>query len=401
METLKFLMTTDTYPPYSNGGDANHVFLLSHELADKGHEVHVVSNLDAYSLLSKRYNWKPNRPEKNGTRVSTSFLNSPRGGLEPLLTYVFGASRFYSREYERILDRVRPDVVHHHDVTFLGHDFFKRRGDYKQLYTAHNYWLVCPNRESFRFGKVCQEPSFCSLCLLCSGRMPQVWRWRKSGSDITRDIDAIIAPSEYVKQRLGSRLNKRIICLPNFIPASGEGIRPPGYADYFLYVGQLEERKGIMNLLETFRNRSSEINASLIIVGSGSLEPGINLFIKKNRMEKKVLLLGRVDREMLWSLYSGALALVVPSVWPENNPLVALEALSAGTPVIGTDAGGLGEIIRKVDEKLIFRGDGFEEIRTILEDKGSYPRDRIKEIFARWYLPERYLAEYEKLLEQI
>lgn len=42
----------------------------------------------------------------------------------------------------------------------------------------------------------------------------------------------------------------------------------------------------------------------------------------------------------------------------ENNAIVLLEALSVGTPVIGTNAGGLGEVIGKVDEKLIFRGDG-------------------------------------------
>ena len=131
METLKFLMTTDTYPPYSIGGDANHVFLLSNELADKGHEVHVISNFDAYSLLAKRFNWKINKSENS--IVSNHILRSPKGDLESYMTYFFGKSKFYSEEYKKILNSVKPDVVHHHDVTFLGHNFFEKQGSYRKL----------------------------------------------------------------------------------------------------------------------------------------------------------------------------------------------------------------------------------------------------------------------------
>lgn len=401
MEILKLLMTTDTYPPYSNGGDANHVFLLSHELASKGHDVHIISSINAYSMLSKRFNWKPNKPEKNGVCVHTYLLDSPRGDIEPILTYVFGSSKFYDAEYKKIVDKIRPDIVHHHDITFLGHSLFKRLSNYSQLYTAHNYWLICPNRESFRFGNLCEKPSLCTLCMICSKRIPQVWRWKIGGKDVIKDvikdIDVMIAPSEYMKQRLEIGLNKKITYLPNFIPHPKKDIASSGYTNYLLYVGQLEERKGIMKLLNVFRKYSREIDASLIIVGSGSIEFKIRDFIKKNRMEKKILLLGRVDKDILWSLYNDAIALVVPSIWPENNPLVAIEALSLGTPVIGTDAGGLGEIIKKIDKNLIFKEEGFEEIRMFLENKSYYSKDMIKNIYNEWYSPEKYLKEYDIL----
>lgn len=400
METLKFLLTSDTYPPYSNGGDANHVFYLSHELANKGHEVHIISNFNSYSMLAKRFNWKLYKLEKNqnDAGIYNYFLNSPRGDLEPLLTYVFGKSQFYSTEFKEMLNKVKPDVVHHHDITFLGQNLFQKQGNYTELYTAHNYWLICPNRELLRFGKVCEKPSLCSLCLLYSKRLPQVWRWRKSIEEITRDIDIIIAPSEYVKQRLGFNLNKKIVCLPNFIPNLKKEIKPSGYRNFFLYVGQLTERKGIMNILNTFKQHKNEIDANLIIVGSGSLEFKIKDFIKKNGLEKRVLLLGHIDNEQLWSLYNDALALIVPSIWPENNPLVALEAMSVGTPVIGTNSGGLGEIIENVDKNLIFKGDGFEEIRMLSENKNCYSKDRIKNIYHKMYTPEVYLTEYMKKL---
>jgi len=403
METLKFILTNDTYPPNSNGGDANHVFYLSHELANKGHEVHVISNLNAYSMLAKRFNWKPIKLEKNpnDAEIYNYSLNSLGGDLEPIKTYVFGKSQFYSAKFKEILTKVKPDVVHHHDITFLGQNLFQKQGNYIQLYTAHNYWLICPNRELLRFGKVCEKPSLCSLCLLSSKRLPQVWRWGKSIEETIKDIDVIIAPSEYIKLRLGFKLNKEIKFLPNFIPNFEKEIVPSGYGNFFLFVGQLIERKGIMNILNTFKQHKNEIDANLIIVGSGSLEFEIKNYIKDHGLEKKVELLGRVDNEQLWSLYNDALALIVPSIWPENNPLVALEAMSVGTPVIGTNAGGLGEIIEKVDKNLIINGDGLNEIKMILEEKNFYPKKRIREVYDQWYSPEVYLNKYKQLYQKV
>ena len=397
METLKILMTTDTYPPYSIGGDANHVFLLSKELANRGHDVHVISNFDAYSLLAKRFNWKINKPEDS--TVSNHVLRSPRGDLESYLTYFLGKSKFYSDEYKKILDSVKPDIVHHHDVTFLGHNFFEKKGNYIQFHTAHNYWLICPNRESFRFGKTCERPNLCSLCLLYSKRIPQIWRWNKNAEKITKDIDVIIAPSRYMRKRLCDKINnKKIVHLPNFVPRYEHNIEPSGYAKYFLYVGQLEERKGIINILNTFKNHRDDIDANLIIVGSGSIEQKIVDFIVKHKMGQKILLLGRVEIDKLWSLYNDAIALIVPSIWPENNPLVAIEALSVGTPVIGTNAGGIGEIIEKIDKNLIFKGDGFEEMKLVSDR--NYSKESITQIYDKQYSPEIYIREYMKLVNR-
>lgn len=403
METLKFVMTNST-PPFSVGGDAYHVHLLSTELAKKGHEVHIVSSLDSYELMAKLYNLSVKKYEEtmhNEKGIFLHLLSSPLKKLEPILSYSFGNSKFYYNKYQELLKQIHPDIVHHHDITFLGHNFFKKQGNYTQLYTAHNYWLICPNRELFRFGKVCDNPSLCSLCLLHSRRTPQVWRWITSIEEITKDIDVIIAPSEFIKRKLEEKINIKIIYLPNFIPFPEKEIKPSGYANYFLYVGQLEERKGIMNLLNTFKKNANEINANLIIVGSGSLRFKIEEYIKENKMHNKVLLLGRVDRDQLWSLYNDALALVVPSIWPENNPLVALEAMSVGTPVIGTNSGGLGEIIGKVDENLIFKGDGLNEIKMILENKNFYPKKRIREVYDKCYSLEVYLNNFKQLFLKV
>ncbi|MDO8725002.1 MAG: glycosyltransferase, partial [Candidatus Methanoperedens sp.] len=180
----------------------------------------------------------------------------------------------------------------------------------------------------------------------------------------------------------------------NFVPPPPKNIKESGYSNYFLYVGVLEEHKGICNLLNLFKEHSSEIDARLIIVGKGSLKEKIMDYIAKNKLENNVKVLGWVSDEMLWSLYKDALALVIPSIWPENNPIVALEAMSVGTPVIGTDAGGIGEIIGPLDKNLIFKGDGLEEIRKILEKEFTCSREKINDVYDKYYSSGSYLGKY-------
>ena len=59
----------------------------------------------------------------------------------------------------------------------------------------------------------------------------------------------------------------------------------------------------------------------------------------------RVRFLGRLDRTELHRRMAGAAAVVVPSVWYENQPMVVLEAFALGRPVIGTDLGGTPELV--------------------------------------------------------
>jgi len=74
-------------------------------------------------------------------------------------------------------------------------------------------------------------------------------------------------------------------------------------------------------------------------VGKGSLENYVQDFVAKHSLQDYVLFLGSVDNKKLYSLYANALAVIIPSIWPENAPLVALEAISVGTPVIASNMG--------------------------------------------------------------
>jgi len=401
METLKFVLT-NSISPFGYGGDAQHVKLLSYELSKLGHEVYVVYNNDALTLMKNLYSHISE--EYQNTRcdnIRYVDISSPLGQYDAICTYAIGSSHHYHNKYKSLIKQIKPDVVHHHDVTFLGYNFFEKLGDYIQFYTAHNYWLICPNRELYHNMKTCNSSSSCSLCLLSTKRPPQIWRWFHKINKITANIDAIIAPSIFIKKTLEKTINNEIVYIPNFIVNCPETTSiQSNYLNFILYVGQLEERKGILNLLKTFLRDKDKITLNLIIVGSGSLEQQIKNFIVKNKISHRVLFLGKVHRKKLWSLYNEATAVVIPSIWQENNPLVALEALSVGTPIIGTNVGGLKEIVELINVKLTFDSNISKCTNFLLENKHIINKTYIKNIFNKYYTPNSYLNAYTQLMDR-
>lgn len=108
------------------------------------------------------------------------------------------------------------------------------------------------------------------------------------------------------------------------------GIRRPGESDYLLYVGALEPRKGIDTLAEGITiARRIGLTAPLVVIGEGRLEgllegvPGVKL-------------LGRQTDQQLGDLYSGALALVMPSTL-EGFGFPPVEAATHGVMSVTSD----------------------------------------------------------------
>ena len=396
MKKLKFLMTTTFYPPYHVGGDANHVKYLAEELARQGHEVQVMFSVDAYRI--KR--GKVPKPDIEPGQVQLNPLRSPRGRLEPLLVYLRGKSGYFLKEFDRLVKEISPDVVHHHNISLLGYDFLKKRGAYLNVYTAHDYWLICRRYDLLKNGQsICHDNRSCALCALRYHRPPQLWRHGDTLRKAIKNVDLAIAPSAYVGSVLSSATKVPFVTLPNFIPSPPENIPPAEFQDYFLYLGRLEEDKGVTELVQVFQNNWREIAAQLVVVGTGSLEKHLRSYVEKKRLGHIVHILGWCEQGRVNSLLSHADALVIPSVWPENCPLVALEALSRGTPVISSDMGGLPEIAGLQGEDFVY-GQGHLKEALIKVRNARPDRGKIKDIYLQHFTPERFTSHYLELVCQ-
>jgi glycosyltransferase involved in cell wall biosynthesis len=260
-----------------------------------------------------------------------------------------GARTFWSRGAAAVVrDLTRnwnPDVVHCHNLfPALSPAAVRAAGDVPFVMTLHNFRLLCLPATFLRDGDICES---------CLGKVP--WRgvvhrcYRQSvlgsgalAGSLTlhrglRSFDAVnrfLAVSEFVRDRhvRAGFHPKRIVVKPNFAWPT-EQRKGPG--EYFLYLGRLSREKGVATLLDAWRG----IEAPLLVVGVGPQAARLR------RGAPGVEFRGAVSPSEASLLLRGARALVFPSIGYEGGPRVILEAYAAGVPVIGSDIGGIPELI--------------------------------------------------------
>ena len=181
------------------------------------------------------------------------------------------------------------------------------------------------------------HPELCSFCNLVH------MRTLLPGS--IRGASRIIVSTSYVASQIKRLFPKaKIEIAPlgvDYGVFSGreEACPAPIQAPYFLFVGNIEPKKGIMTLLSAFLQR--DFRAKLALVGRSGWKCGAMLDIIR-RFTGRIVWLGRVSDEKLASLYRNAIALVMPSI-VEGFGLPVLEAMAAGTPVIHSNIPALTE----------------------------------------------------------
>ena len=113
-----------------------------------------------------------------------------------------------------------------------------------------------------------------------------------------------------------------------------------------LYVGRIAKRKGIDFLIRSMPFVVQAIpDARLLVGGKGAYLQKMRLLARQLGLERTVTFLGFVPDEQLNTLYNQAECVVVPSIF-EGFGITVIEALAAGTRVVGTDTDGIREILK-------------------------------------------------------
>jgi len=395
-------MCSDYYPPYHIGGACLHVEHLAKELAKMGHEVHVLYSLDAYRVKKRSYEAKRETMDATGL-VNTHTIRTPASS-SAFAAYLIGSSFQVIRKFRSLVKTIAPDVVNHHNIALLGYKILERIGAYVNLYTAHDFWLICQNGVLFRDWKaICESrggqrlAKECVGCALRCHRPPQIWRRNQKLGSAARGVDCVLVPSQYMRVRLlGSTQLDRVAVLPFFVPEPPEDATgDSAFSDFFLYAGRLEIYKGILELIDLV----SKTEHRLLIVGDGPLRREVTSILKRKGLSKRIMFLGHADRVSLYRLLRDANALIIPSTCAENSPLVALEALSVGTPVIASNQGGLPEIVGKIDKDLLFGS--FDQLNRTMGwfKRDKYSSNAIRGIYEKYYSPQSYVKAYGNVID--
>jgi glycosyltransferase involved in cell wall biosynthesis len=348
MRPLRFAMVTTFYPPFNFGGDGHYVRRLAHALARRGHVVEIIHDVDAYRLLGGRADLEPDG-EPPGVTVHSLRSAAPR--LSCLATHQLGRPLVHGARIRKILARGF-DVIHFHNVSLVGGPGVLSYGAGVKLYTAHEYWLVCPMHTLWRHARELCTGRECLRCALAYQRPPQLWRAGSLLARQARHIDAFIALSRFTADKHAEfGFTRPMTVMPSFLPDAPAGATLPPPTEgrpYFLFVGRLERIKGLQDVIPAFDDTSP---TDLLIAGTGSYEAELRALADG---WANVRFLGYQPPDRLPALYRGARALITPSVCYEVLPLVVLEAFQQGVPIIARRLGAFPEIVGESGAGLLF-----------------------------------------------
>jgi glycosyltransferase involved in cell wall biosynthesis len=242
----------------------------------------------------------------------------------------------------------------YHQLTLSVVDELHARG-VPIVQTIHDYKIACPAYTLFTQGAPCRRCVDGSVlnavrhrCIKGSAAASALAAAEAALADRRRTydrIDVYIAPSRFAAGVAAAAgvPEARIRTIPYLLPDeellvdTGTDEREP----VFFFGGRLEETKGVRQLLAAF----SEVRAParLRIAGWGALEREV---AAAAAADPRIEFLGGRPRAEVLAELAAARALVLPSVWEDNCPLVMLEAQARATPVIVSDRGGPPEFVR-------------------------------------------------------
>jgi glycosyltransferase involved in cell wall biosynthesis len=123
----------------------------------------------------------------------------------------------------------------------------------------------------------------------------------------------------------------------------------PKHRNTLLYVGRVDKRKGIEFLIRSMTFVREQVPDALLLVGgTGGYLGKMKSLVSRLRLDRNVTFLGFVPDDQLNLLYNQAQCVVVPSIF-EGFGITVIEALAAGTRVVGTNVDGIRSILTSGD----------------------------------------------------
>lgn len=374
---MNVLQVIHGYPMRYNAGSEVYTQTLCHGLAERN-EVHVFTREeDSFAPdFRLRLERDPDDP-----RVVLHIVNNPRNKDRYRDSGI-------DQRFAEVLDRVRPDVVHVGHLNHLSTSLLIEAATRAVpiVYTLHDYWLMCPRGQFMQMFP--QDPE--NLWASCDGQDDRKCAARCyaryfSGAPEEREddlaywsgwvgrrmlhvremaelVDLFVAPARYLYARyhheFGIPERKLIYLDYGFDRSRLSGrVRRGGEPFTFGYIGTHIPAKGIDHLIRAF----AEVEGAplLRIWGRprGQDTEALKALAEQlpNGAARRVEWLPEYrNQDIVRDVFNQVDAIVVPSVWLENSPLVIHEAQQARVPVVTADVGGMAEYVHHEVNGLLF-----------------------------------------------
>ena len=364
------------YPTY--GGSGVVATELGKALADRGHQVHFVSN----SLPARLDVFR-----ENLYFHEVSMVHYPLFEHSPYVLALTGKLVEVVREQKLDLLHVHY-AIPHATAAHLAREILAGQGiRVKVITTLHGTDITL----------VGKDPNYAPVV-----------------SFAIQQSDAVTAVSDFLRDETHRYFDcrKKVITVPNFVdlhrftPSVRPGLRerfcPEGHR-LLIHISNFRRVKRIDRVVEWFHRISDQVPSTLLMVGDGPELPRAEQSVREGGLSGKVHFIGRQDP--VESLLGVSDLLLLPSE-TESFGLAALEALACGVPVMSSDAGGLPELIEDGRGGILVsengQAQGIERAVALLSDPTKLDQFRQASIRrASNYSLERILPLYEALYRQV
>ncbi|CAG9933555.1 glycosyltransferase family 4 protein [Candidatus Nitrotoga arctica] len=400
--TMKILLTTHVFLPDYFGGTETLVLGVALALKQRGHNVTVVTGYPEKDKPGDINQF--DEYEVDSIRVIRFRHGRTALGDQSSVMQNDYDNPVFAHRFRQLLLEIEPDVVHFHHLERLSIKAIDACKDRKipAFLTATDFWYVCPAHTLLLpNGNMCDGPANGGAnCLkhLTSISQPKwvagilnsiptgvvegiVYALKRTNAKLSGrfgDVQALARRSEIIGARLpllerifvATTHAQRMIETAGIIGGKFRvlpfGIKDHGYVKRIRqrtdrplvlgFIGSMLPHKGLHILVEASKLLPADAAVKIKIYGKSPV--GDSAYIKDLRVlaqgDERIKFYGTFENEKMPAILDGIDALVIPSLWHENMPLVSLSAQAAGCPLIASDIGGLSDVVDPGKNGLLF-----------------------------------------------
>lgn len=427
---MKILKVIHGYPPKYSAGSEVYSQILAHELANN-HEVQVFTRQENNFLSDYHYSTELDQIDP---RVLIHLLNVPRTKYRDKYIHALVDEKF-----KEVLASFNPDIVHFGHLNHLSLNLPKitKELNIPSVFTLHDFWLMCPRgqfvqrnskepwalcdgQEDSKCAKQCYVGSFSGDDKDYQNEFNYWTEWMRKrmekANSVIDFIDHFISPSKFLMDKFTNefKLPKDKVTFIdygfNLQRLSGRK-RAREKQFVFGYIGTHTPQKGIHNLIKAFAQLKGD--HILRIWGSPKDDTAALKAIAASfaaDIFKRIEWMGGYDNAKIVELvFNNVDAIVVPSIWGENSPLVIHEAQQVGVAVITANYGGMSEYVTHMKNGLLFEHRNVQDLSTKMQELVDKPK-LAQELgnYGYLYSPDKqipnitqHVIDIEKLYDQV
>jgi glycosyltransferase involved in cell wall biosynthesis len=352
----KILICCNAYPPHFIGGAELIAHAQAKQLQHLGYDILIFTgdpseNGQRHSLRREDYEGLPvYRIRLTYEDYDYKFENFTHKSVE--------------KHFKNILNKFSPDIVHFHNIIGLsaGLIHIAKYQGIKTVVTLHDHWGFCfKNTLIKNTDEICNNFTHCSGCMaIIPGEKNLNLPIRMRQDFIAmqlEEVDVFISPSQYLANtylRAGIPPEKMHVIWNGIDVQRFSHIEKVPNDDIlrFTFIGYFGKHKGIHILLDALQYLNNTEKILINLIGDGVLFVQYKKEINDKKLNKVVKFWGKIGK--IEDAYAHTDVFVLPSVWPENQPVSITEAMSAGIPVIASDSGGIPELVEERKTGFLF-----------------------------------------------